>query len=84
VGGGRAVPKADGPSEASCPFRIDSLRWMVNDCFPGLIKLSPSGLLRHGGGAFPTCAAASDCGPGEGRGRGCSRDLLPGRHSPSI
>lgn len=56
--------EADGPSEASCPFRIDSPRWMVNDCFPGLIKLSSSGLLHRGGGAFPTCAAASDCGPG--------------------
>lgn len=70
AGGWRArPPQSRWASEAGRPFRIDSPRWMVNDCFPGLIKLSSSGLLllRRGGGAFPTCAAASDCGPGEGR-----------------
>lgn len=68
VGSKPSLPKADGPSEASCPFHIDYPGWMVNDCFPGLIKLSSSGLLHRGGGAFPTCAraAASDCSPWEG------------------
>lgn len=67
VGSKPSLPKADGPSEASCPFHIDYPGWMVNDCFPGLIKLSSSGLLHRGGGAFPTCArTASDCSPWEG------------------
>lgn len=47
-----SLPRADGPSAASCPFRIDYPGWPFNDCFLGLIKLSsPRAAVWQG----PTC-----------------------------